>query len=78
MSETLYTRSSFIDWLRTKRGCKVEPLRDSRGLIVRNGVEKIYIWYDRKNRIDYDEIWTLCNKLLISGLPGDSELERIE
>lgn len=74
----LYTRSSFVKWLKEKKDCEVEPLPNSRGLVIKNGVMKAYIWSDKRNRIDYGEIYTLCNKLMIVGLPGDSDLERIE
>lgn len=33
---------------------------------------------DGKDRIAYEEIHLVCNKLMIDGLPGDSDLERAD
>ena len=74
----LYTRSSFINWLKEKRDCEVAPIRDSRVLIIKNGPVNAKMWLDDRDRIDYEEIWLLCNKLFIEGLPTDSELIKIE
>ena len=74
----LYKRSSFIHWLRDSRDCEIKPIRDSRVTIIENGVMSHRMWMDRHDRIDYEEIWMVCNNLMIVGLPGDGDLIRIE
>jgi hypothetical protein len=74
----LYKRSSFIKWLTEVKECEVFPIRDTNVLIIKNWQISIKIMLDKKDRIDYEEIWLICNKLYIVGLPGDNELERIE
>lgn len=74
----LYKRSSFIHFLQNSRNCDVETIKDSRVTIIRNGVQSHRMWMDRHDRIDYEEIWMVCNNLLIDGLPGDNDLIRIE
>lgn len=74
----LYRRSSFINWLKEKHDCEVNPIQDTRVLIIKNGMMSVKMWLDFNDRIDYEEIWMMCNKLYIVGLPGDSELIRIE
>jgi hypothetical protein len=74
----LYKRSSFIHWLQNIHDCEVKIIRDSRVTIIINGVQSHRMWMDRHDRIDYEEIWLVCNNLLIVGLPGDSDLKRIE
>jgi hypothetical protein len=74
----LYTRSSFIKWLTEVKGCEVHPLRDSNTLQIINGVAKGFIWANTKDVIDYEEIYLLCNRIYIDGLPGDNDLIKIE
>lgn len=73
----LYTRSSFLTWLKDNNDCDIKPIPDSRVLIICNGPCSAKILVDSKNRIDYEEIWLVCNKLYL-GLPGNNDLERIE
>lgn len=83
----LYKRSSFLSWLQDVKGCEIQPLasddndrrRDSfGGLLVTNGPIKCFVGTNSKDRISYEEIHLVCNKLYIDGLPGDSDLERLE
>lgn len=74
----LYKRSSFLRWLSEVKDCEITPIRDTNALVIKNGVMSARMWVDKNDRIDYEEIWLFCNKLYIEGLPGNSELERIE
>jgi hypothetical protein len=78
----LYKRSSFIDWLRKVKDCDIIPLDDDRyrsgGILIKNGVMKFYMGTDPQDEIDYEEIYIACTKLMIVGLPGNSDLKRIE
>lgn len=76
----LYTRSSFIQYLREVHDCEIIPLDDSRErtLRIKNGPVSAYMFLTRKDRIDYEEIHIICNKLYLTDLPGDKDLERIE
>ena len=65
-------------WLREKRDCDTELIRDTRVMIIRNGVMNCKMWMDRHDRIDYEEILIVNNKLLIVGLPEEKELKRVE
>lgn len=73
----LYTRSSFIKWLTDVKDCKVQPLGGNT-LQVTNGIAKGFIWASSKDIIDYEEIYLLCNKIHIVGLPGDNDLIKVE
>jgi hypothetical protein len=86
-NKLLYKRSSFLRWLQKKKDCTVEPLnfddsdrrRDSfGGVVIRNHVIKAFMGIDHKDRIAYEEIHLFCDKLMIDGLPGESELERAD
>lgn len=74
----LYKRSSFIHWLQKERDCEVIPIRNTKNTLIKNGVMKHYMWFDKHDRIDYEEVWTVCNNLMIVGLPGEKDLIRIE
>lgn len=74
----LYKRSSFVNWLKDFRDCEITILRNSRVTIISNGVMSHRMWMDRHDRIDYEEIWMVCNNLMIVGLPVDKDLIRIE
>jgi len=74
----LYKRSSFLSWLSDVKDCDVNPIRDTNVVIIKNGPASARMWIDTKDRIDYEEIWLICNKLYIDGLPGEKELTRIE
>lgn len=74
----LYSRSSFIKWLTEVKDCEVIPKPDSSVITIKNGMVKAYMYANSKNVIDYEEIYALCNKLYIVGLPGNSDLELIE
>ena len=74
----LYTRSSFLKYLKEKHDCTISPIRDTRVLVVRNGPVSARMWLDTKDRIDYEEIWLFCQKLYLTDLPGDKDLIRIE
>lgn len=73
----LYTLSSFIDWLK-KQDCEIEPLKGKNVVRIRNGVMRHHIWVDKKNRINYEEIYIAYNRLLLTDLPGDKDLEMVE
>ena len=72
----LYKRSSFLSWLREKHSCEILPIRGTNVIVIKNGTVDAKMWLDKKDRIDYEEIWLLCNKLYIDGLPGNAELEK--
>jgi hypothetical protein len=70
--------------LQKKKDCTVTPLgadnsdrrRDNfGGVIIKNHFVQAYMGVDNKDRIAYEEIHLFCNKLMIDGLPGDSDLE---
>lgn len=73
----LYTRTSFITWLRDVKECDIITF-DKNYVLIKNGVMKHYMGVDSKDRIDYEEIWIICTNLYIVGLPGDTDLVRIE
>ena len=73
----VYTRSSFIKWLTEVKDCDVKPL-DRNTLQVTNGIAKAFIWVNNRDVIDYEEIYILCNKIHIVGLPGDNDLIKVE
>ena len=72
----LYKRSSFIKWLSEVKDCDVTPLKYAQGVKIMNGSASVRLWTDSKDRIDYEEIYTVIQKLWIDGLPGDSDLEK--
>ena len=77
----LYTRSSFIKWLRESAECEIMPIGDRRGLgviKVINGPVHTYIQSGYKDVIDYEEIQLKCSQLYLSRWPNDSDLDRIE
>jgi hypothetical protein len=75
----LYKRSSFIKLLITKYECEVTPLKGGKGgFKITNGSAHIYMWYDKKDRIDYEEIYMHYQKLYLSDMPSDSELEKAD
>ena len=76
----LYKRSSFVKWLKEERDCEIIPLHNKTGgvILIKNWNFKHYLGYSSKDQIDYEEIYKVCSNLYIVGLPGDSELERIE
>lgn len=76
----LYTRTSFIKYLREVHYCTFTPLNQgkNRVLLVTNGPAKAYILVTGKDRIDYEEIHIICTKLWLPDLPGDKDLEKIE
>jgi aminopeptidase C len=76
----LYKRSSFVKWLHEVKECDITPLtgKSAGVILIKNWNYKFYLEYDKKDRIDYEEIYLACSKLYIDGLPGDSDLERIE
>jgi len=45
------------------------------GVIIYNHTIKVHMGVDNKDRIAYEEIHLICNRLMIDGLPGDSDLE---
>ena len=76
----LYTRTSFINYLTIKRDCEIINIRDGRDnvITIRNGPAKAFIWANGRDRIDYEMIVIICNKLWLDGLPSESDLEKIE
>jgi hypothetical protein len=86
-NKLFYKRSSFLRWLQKKKDCTVTPLgnddNDRRrdafgGVAISNHFVKTYMGVDHKDRIAYEEIHLVCNKLMIDGLPGESDLERAD
>jgi hypothetical protein len=73
----LYTRSSFIRWLTKVKGCDVQPVRRSNAFIITNGIASAYMWVNPQDRIDYEEIQILCQKIYLE-LPGDKDLKKAE
>ena len=72
----LYTRNSFISYLINKCDCETFPLRDGRGLLIKNGLSaKSHMIFTAN--IDYEEIELHCKKLYV-GLPGNSDLKIVE
>ena len=69
----VYKRSSFLKYL-TDKGCDIIPLKDSNVIRIENGTQHCYITTDRHDRINYEEIYTAYNKLLLVDLPGDKDL----
>jgi len=76
----LYTRSSFLRWLREKNDCTIIVLDEPRAncLKIIHGPAVHYMWLGKKDRIDYEEIYIAYQKLYLADLPGDKDLERIE
>lgn len=75
----LYTRSSFLRYLTDKRDCEIVNVNDGRNrvLSLKNGPCGAFIFTNRKDIIDYEEIFIVCKKLYID-LPGNSDLEIVE
>jgi hypothetical protein len=74
----LYKRSSFLTYLKVKHDCTIAPIRDTRVIVIKNGPVSVRMWVDSKDRIDYEEIWLICQKLYLTDLPGEKDLIRIE
>jgi hypothetical protein len=70
----VYTRSSFLKYL-TSKGCDIIPLGDSNVIRIENGTQHAYITTNRHDRITYEEIHIVYNKLLLVDLPGAKDLE---
>jgi hypothetical protein len=73
----LYKRSSFLKYLKEKHDCESSPIKDTNVLVIKNGPVSCRMWVNPNDRIDYEEIVIVCGKLFV-GLPGNSELIRIE
>jgi len=74
----LYKRSSYLKWLTDHHQCEIIPVRDTRVIIIKNWQITVKMWLDFNDRIDYEEIWIVNNKLMIVGMPGEKDLKRIE
>ncbi|HUZ59358.1 MAG TPA: hypothetical protein VMU83_11300 [Hanamia sp.] len=76
----LYTRSSFIKWLTDVKDCEIINLDDRKGRVitVKNGPCTAYIFDDKRDQIDYEEIYIVCCKKLWMEMPGDKDLIRLE
>jgi hypothetical protein len=74
----LYTRSSFIKWLTEVKDCEVYPLGSSNVMVIKCGIFKANMWVTPKDLIDYEEIYILCSKIPLIGLPGDNDLIKVE
>ena len=72
----IYKRSSFLRYLTDTRKCEIIPLREGReqGMNIRNGIVTIYVLSDKKDRIDYEEIYIICKKLNVT-IPSGNDLE---
>ena len=75
----LYTRSSFIKWLTDVKDCEIININDRRGnvITIKNGSATAFIWVNKKDVIDYEEIYVVTRKLWLE-LPGDKDLVRVE
>lgn len=74
----LYKRSSFLHWLRTKHGCEITPMRNTRILVIEGKLCNVNLWADSSDLIDYEEIYLVCKKLHLKDLPGDKDLKLAE
>lgn len=74
----LYTRSSFLKYLKDKHDCEIKPHSNGKVITIKNGPVTVHIGSDKNNRMDYDEIYLVCNRLYLVDLPGSSDLELIE
>lgn len=74
----LYTRTSFLKYLKEKHDCEIIPLRDKRVLRIKHGPATYHMWLHKYDRIDYEEIFIAYQKLYLPDLPGEKDLERIE
>jgi hypothetical protein len=77
----LYTRSSFITWLKEVHDCEFLPAgeRDNIGVLhIKYGPARAYIMTNSKDRIDYETIQRICQKLMLTRWPDNSELERLD
>ncbi len=76
----LYTRSSFINYLKKVHDCTITPISTGNSSIlqIQHGPAKAYIMVKGKDRIDYEEIYIVCRKLWLSDMPGDKDLVKIE
>ncbi len=73
----LYKRSSFLKWLENTHDCKIDVLPRG-GLRVKYGFEHFHMITNKKDLIDYEEIFICCNRLGLIGLPGNKDLEPVE
>ena len=71
----IYKRSSFINLLKNKYDCTVQPLRDRDVILIKNGPAFKYMHLDKLDRIDYAEIYSCYIRLCLNDLPTASELE---
>ncbi len=76
----LYTRSSFINYLINVHQCEIIDINDRKDKVItiKNGPAQAFIWATGKDQIDYEMILRVCNKLWLTDLPGDKDLEKIE
>lgn len=76
----LYTRSSFIKYLVDVHDCEVINLNDRRGnvITIKHGPATAFMWANKKDIIDYEEIYIICKKLWLTNLPGDKDLQQAE
>lgn len=72
----IYTRNSFISYLKTKFDCEITPIGDGGKLCIKHGqTARAYMNFNK--HIDYEEIDLICRKLYV-GFPGNSDLEIVE
>ncbi|MGC4037035.1 MAG: hypothetical protein QM764_13840 [Chitinophagaceae bacterium] len=74
----IYKRSSFINLLKEKYTCTIQPLRDKDIILIRNGPAHKYMYLDKSDRIDYEEIYSCYKKLCLEDLPSTKDLEPAE
>lgn len=73
----LYKRSSFLTFLKEKYDCEIIPL-DGGALKIKHGSAQSFMITNRKDQIDYEEVYMHYQKLWLPDVPGDADLERIE
>ncbi len=73
--EKLYKRSFFLNLLKTKYDCSLTPLKDRSTVKVQNGPASTYIFINKFDRNDYEEIYLHYQKLALPNLTAPSELE---
>jgi len=61
------------------RDCEIININYRRGnvITIKNGSAIAYIWANKKDLIDYEEIYIVCKKLWID-IPGDHDLKKAE
>lgn len=73
----LYKRSSFLKFLQAKYQVETKPLRDG-VLQLRHGPQIHYMIMTSQDRIDYEEIYIIYNKLLLPDIPTYNDIKQYD